>query len=128
MECLPQLKQSIMDAAADVCGSLQGVDYVEANFRTLLTRALRVRGHTVYEEVVIPYVLLPDEAIPIGHGFADIVIIVPRGAVILELKASRKNCQRQLSKYLRHWTYCPVYFGATVNFVADTVHVDYVEV
>jgi len=95
---------------------LSGVDYFEANFRTLLARLLRSQKLEVFEEVVIPYVI---DKLPFGHGYADIVILTPDGAIILELKTTKKDCTRQVQKYIRNWKYTPVVGGATINFVND---------
>ena len=113
----------IKKAAQDVAEMLSGVDYLEANFRTLLARLLRSQKLDVYEEVVIPYVI---DKIPFGHGFVDIVILTPDGAILLELKTTKKDCTRQLQKYLRNWKYTPVVGGATINFVGDEAKVAFV--
>lgn len=107
----------VAKAAQTVCEALSSIDYLENSFRVMLARELRQR-HDVYEEVVIPYVL---DKIPFGHGYADIVVMTPEGAVLLELKTTKKDCRRQLQKYIRHWKYCNVKFGATINFVNDSV-------
>ena len=106
----------ITKATQDVAEMLKGVDYLEANFRTLLARLLRSQKLDVYEEVVIPYIV---NQIPFGHGFADVVILTTDGAILLELKTTKKDCTRQLQKYLRNWRYTPVLGGATINFVCD---------
>lgn len=111
----------ISKAAQTVCEALSSIDYLENNFRVMLARELR-KGYEVYEEVVIPYVL---EKIPFGHGYADIVVMTPEGAIILELKTTKKDCKRQLQKYIKHWKYCNVKCGATINFVNDAVTVNF---
>jgi len=110
-------------AAQETCEMLSGVDYLESNFRTQLARLLRAQKLDVYEEVIIPYVI---DKIPFGHGFADIVILTPDGAIILELKTTKKDCTRQVKKYLNHWRYTPVVGGATINFVGDESKVAFV--
>ena len=116
--------QSILTKAAqDVAEMLIGVDYLEANFRTLLARLLRSQKLEVFEEVVIPYVT---NQIPFGHGFADIAIITQDGAILLELKTTKKDCTRQLQKYIRNWKYTPVVGGATINFVNDEAKIAFV--
>lgn len=116
---------SLEEMVQNVCSTLSSADYLENNFRVVLARLLRQNGYHVYEEVVIPYTL-PQDKIPFGHGFADIVVMVADGAILLELKASKKDCKRQLGKYLRHWSYSNIVYGATVNFVQDTACVDYI--
>ena len=113
----------ITQAAQETCEMLSGVDYLESNFRTQLARLLRAQKLDVYEEVIIPYVI---DKIPFGHGFADIVILTPDGAIILELKTTKKDCTRQVKKYLNHWRYTPVVGGATINFVGDESKVKFV--
>ncbi len=110
-------RTTITEAAENVCATLRGVDYAEGHFRVLLARRLRQK-YDVYEEVVIPFV---EQVIPFGFGKADIVLMVPHGAILLELKIVRKDCQRQLDRYLKHWSYSPVVGGATVHFVDDAV-------
>ena len=106
-----------------VCAILRGVDYAEGHFRVLLARRLRER-YDVYEEVVIPFV---DDVIPFGFGKADIVLMLPRGAILMELKIVKKDCQRQLDRYLKHWSYSPVVGGVAVHFVDDTVTVRFTD-
>tara|TARA_B110000977_G_scaffold162680_1_gene208282 strand:- start:111 stop:464 length:354 start_codon:yes stop_codon:yes gene_type:complete len=113
----------IAKTAQDVAEMLSGVDYLEANFRTLLARLLRSQKLEVCEEVVIPYVI---DKIPFGHGFADIVILTPDGVILLELKTTKKDCTRQVQKYIRNWKYTPVLGGATINFVGDEAKVAFV--
>lgn len=108
----------ITTAAESVCKSLSGVDYLENNFRVLLSRHLRKNGYEVYEEIVIPYILDTDN-IPFGHGYADIVLLTPDGSIIIELKTIKKNCSRQLKKYMKNWKYNSLYGGITINFVND---------
>lgn len=116
--------QSILTKAAqDVAEMLSGVDYLEANFRTLLARLLRSQKLEVFEEIVIPYVI---DQIPFGHGFVDIVVQTPDGAILLELKTTKKDCTRQLQKYLKNWRYTPVVGGATINFVNDEAKIAFV--
>jgi hypothetical protein len=115
----------ITKAAQDVAEMLSGVDYLEANFRTSLARLLRSQKLDVYEEVVIAYVNATNQ-IPFGHGYADIVIQTPEGAIILELKTTKKDCTRQLQKYLKNWRYTLVLGGATINFVGDEAKVTFV--
>ena len=116
--------QSILTKAAqDVAEMLRGVDYLEANFRTLLARLLRSQKLEVFEEVVIPYLV---NQIPFGHGFADVAILTPDGAILLELKTTKKDCSRQLQKYLKNWRYTPVLGGATINFVNDQAKIAFV--
>ena len=110
-------------AAQDVAEMLSGVDYLEANFRTLLARLLRSQKLEVCEEIVVPYVI---DKLPFGHGFVDIVILTPDGAIILELKTTKKDCTRQLHKYLKNWRYTPVVGGATINFVGDEAKIAFV--
>jgi hypothetical protein len=114
---------TISKAAEHVCEVLSCVDYLENSFRTMLARQLRAElrkelQYEVYEEVVIPYII---DKIPFGHGYADIVVMTPEGAIILELKTTKKNCKRQLDKYIKHWKYTKVQGGATINFVNDSV-------
>ena len=113
----------IAKAAQETCEMLSGVDYLETNFRTLLARLLRAQKLEVYEEIVIPYIV---NQIPFGHGYADIVIQTPEGAIILELKTTKKDCTRQVQKYIRNWKYTPVLGGATINFVGDEAKVAFV--
>ena len=116
----------ISKAAETVCELLSCVDYLENSFRVMLARQLRKelrkepkeQEYEVYEEVVIPYII---DKIPFGHGYADIVVMTPEGAIILELKTTKKNCKRQLDKYIKHWKYTKVQGGATINFVNDSV-------
>ena len=108
----------ISEAARKTCQAMSSVDYLENNFRVVLARELR-KSYDVYEEVVVPYIL---DTIPIGHGYADIVVMTPSGAIILELKVTKKDCTRQLQKYIKHWTYCKVKGGATINFINDQVN------
>lgn len=116
----------ISKAAESVCELLSCVDYLENSFRIMLARQLRAelrkepkgQEYEVYEEVVIPYIV---DKIPFGHGYADIVVTTPEGAIILELKTTKKNCKRQLDKYTKHWKYTKVQGGATINFVNDSV-------
>jgi hypothetical protein len=126
----PLVRRKIRESVVEVCTTLSGVDYLESNFRTLLARTLRSHGLEVYEEIIIPYTVA-GYPLPIGHGFADIVIHLPEsgGVVILELKANAKNCARQLQKYMRHWKYTgKVAFGMTINFHQDSISVnDYEE-
>lgn len=110
-------------AAQDVAEMLSGVDYLECNFRTLLARLLRSQKLDIYEEIVIPYIV---KQMPFGHGFADIVIQTPDGAILLELKTTKKDCTRQLQKYLKNWRYTPVVGGATINFVNDEAKIAFV--
>ena len=119
---LPRRRQ-IEKAAQDVCKMLSGVDYIECNFRTLLARQLRRQSLEVYEEIVIPYMI---DKIPFGHGFADIVIVMPDGAIILELKTTKKDCTRQLQKYLQNWRYTKVVGGATINFITDEAKITFI--
>jgi hypothetical protein len=109
--------RDISNAAQKVCEMLASMDYLENNFRVMLARELR-KSYEVYEEVVIPYIL---ETVPFGHGYADIVIMTKKGAIILELKTTKKDCKRQLDKYMKHWKYSKVKNGATINFVNDSV-------
>jgi len=109
----------ISEAAQKTCEAMSSVDYLESNFRAMLARELR-KSYDVYEEVVVPYILNVDP-IPIGHGYVDIVVMTAAGAIILELKITKKDCTRQLQKYMKHWTYCRVKGGATINFVNDQV-------
>ena len=102
---------------------LSGVDYLEANFRTSLARLLRSQKLDTYEEIVVPYVI---DKIPFGYGFVDIVIQTPDGAIILELKTTKKDCTRQLQKYMKNWKYTPVLGGATINFVGDEAKLAFV--
>jgi hypothetical protein len=112
----------ISKAAEHVCEVLSCVDYLENSFRIMLVRRLRALRkelqYEVYEEVVIPYII---DKIPFGHGYADIVVMTLEGAIILELKTTKKNCKRQLDKYIKHWKYTKVQGGATINFVNDSV-------
>tara|TARA_B110000879_G_C11120691_1_gene491647 strand:+ start:704 stop:1108 length:405 start_codon:yes stop_codon:yes gene_type:complete len=115
--------RDISNAAQKVCEMLASMDYLENNFRVMLARELRKSQQShevyeVYEEVVIPYIL---ETVPFGHGFADIVIMTKEGAIILELKTTKKDCKRQLDKYMKHWKYSKVKNGVTINFVNDSV-------
>ena len=110
----------ISEAARKTCQAMSSVDYLENNFRVGLARELR-KSYDVYEEVVVPYIINVD-TIPIGHGYADIVVMTPSGAIILELKVTKKDCTRQLQKYIKHWTYCKVKGGATINFINDQVN------
>tara|TARA_B110000093_G_scaffold180172_1_gene221630 strand:+ start:1043 stop:1444 length:402 start_codon:yes stop_codon:yes gene_type:complete len=112
--------RDISIAAQKVCEMLASMDYLENNFRVMLARELRKsqQSHEVYEEVVIPYIL---ETVPFGHGYADIVIMTKEGAIILELKTTKKDCKRQLDKYMKHWKYSKVKNGVTINFVNDSV-------
>jgi len=94
----------------------------------MLARELR-KSYEVYEEVVIPYILdtpfgLPF-GLPFGHGYADIVVMTDEGAIILELKTTKKDCKRQLDKYMKHWKYSKIKNGATINFVNDSVTVQF---
>ena len=113
----------IANAAQNVAEMLSGVDYFECNFRTQLARMLRSQKLDVYEEIVVPYVI---DKIPFGHGFVDIVILTPNGAILLELKTTKKDCSRQLQKYLRNWKYTLVLGGATINFNGDEAKVLFV--
>ena len=113
----------IAKAAQETCEMLSGVDYLECNFRTLLARLLRAQKLEVYEEIVIPYII---DKIPFGHGYADIVILTPDGAILLELKTTKKDCTRQLQKYIRNWKYTKALGGATINFVGDESKVKFV--
>lgn len=113
----------LTNAAQNVAEMLSGVDYLESNFRTSLARLLRSQKLDVYQEVVIPYIV---NQIPFGHGFADIVIQTQDGAIILELKTTKKDCTRQLQKYLKNWRYTPVVGGATINFVNDEAKIAFV--
>ena len=117
------MQSVIAKAAQDVAEMLSGVDYLESNFRTLLARLLRSQKLDTYEEVVIPYIV---NQIPFGHGFADIVVETPDGAILLELKTTKKDCTRQLQKYIRNWKYTPVVGGATINFVNDEAKIAFV--
>jgi len=117
------MQSIIRKAAEDVAEMLSGVDYLEANYRTLLARLLRLQKLEVFEEVVIPYII---DKLPFGHGFADIVIQTPDGAILLELKTTKKDCTRQLQKYLKNWRYTPVLGGATINFVNDEAKIAFV--
>lgn len=118
--------QCISKAADAVCKALGSADYLENNFRVMLARELRrelrrelkIQGYEIYEEVVIPYII---DHIPFGHGFADIVVVTPEGSIILELKTTKKDCKRQLDKYMKHWKYNKLNGGATINFVNDSV-------
>jgi hypothetical protein len=110
-------RTAITSAAEKVCESLSSADYLESNFRVMLARELG-KSFEVYEEVVVPYIF---DTVPMGHGYVDIVVMTPDGAIILELKITKKNCYRQLKKYITHWNYCAVKCGATINFVNDTV-------
>ena len=113
----------VSQAAQAVCEMLSGVDYLESNFRNLLARQLRQKALVVHEEVVVPYIT---NQIPFGHGFVDIVIQTPNGAILLELKTTKKDCTRQLQKYIRNWKYTPVVGGATINFVNDEAKINFV--
>jgi len=115
----------IAKTAQDVAEMLSGVDYLESNFRTVLARLLRSQKLEVFEEVVIPYVNATNQ-IPFGHGFVDIVILTPNGAILLELKTTKKDCTRQLQKYMKNWRYTPVVGGATINFNGDEAKVAFV--
>ncbi len=117
------MQSVITKAAQDVAEMLSGVDYLECNFRTSLARLLRSQKLDIYEEIVIPYVT---NQIPFGHGFADIVVQTPDGAILLELKTTKKDCTRQLQKYIRNWKYTPVLGGATINFVGDEAKIAFV--
>ena len=119
------MQSIITKAAQDVAEMLRGVDYLEANFRTLLARLLRSQKLDVYEEVVIAFVNATNQ-IPFGHGFVDIVVQTPDGAILLELKTTKKDCTRQLQKYIRNWKYTPVLGGATINFVNDEAKIAFV--
>ena len=120
--------QCISNSADAVCKALGSADYLENNFRVMLARELRrelrelreLRDHPaeIYEEVVIPYII---DSVPFGHGFADVVVVTSEGSIILELKTTKKNCKRQLDKYMKHWKYNKLHGGATINFVNDTV-------
>ena len=77
---------AITSAAEKVCKSLASADYLESNFRVTLARELR-KSFEVYEEVVVPYTL---DVIPIGQGYVDIVVITSDGAILLELKITKK--------------------------------------
>lgn len=112
------ISNDISDAAQKVCEALSSMDYLENNYRVMLARELR-KSHEVYEEVVIPYVL--PFGLPFGHGYADIVVMTDEGAIILELKSTKKDCKRQLDKYMKHWKYSKIKNGATINFVNDAV-------
>lgn len=111
------ISNDIVNAAQKVCEALSSMDYLENNYRVMLARELQ-KSHEVYEEVVIPYIL---ETIPFGHGYADIVVMTDEGAIILELKTTKKDCKRQLDKYMKHWKYSKIKNGATINFVNDSV-------
>jgi hypothetical protein len=113
----------IAKAAQDVAEMLSGVEYLECNFRTVLARLLRSQKLEVFEEIVIPLIV---NQIPIGYGFADIVVQTPDGAILLELKTTKKDCTRQLQKYLKNWRYTPVLGGATINFVNDEAKIAFV--
>jgi hypothetical protein len=113
----------IAKSAQNVAEMLSGVDYLESNFRTSLARLLRSQKLEVCEEIVVPYVI---DKIPFGHGFVDIVILTPDGAILLELKTTKKDCTRQLQKYLKNWRYTPVVGGATINFVGDEAKIAFV--
>jgi hypothetical protein len=119
---MDSIYQCISKAADDVCEALGSADYLENNFRVMiareLRRKLRTEGCEIYEEVVIPYII---DSIPFGHGFADVVVVTSEGSIILELKTTKKNCKRQLDKYMKHWKYSNLHGGATINFVNDTV-------
>lgn len=108
---------AITTAAEKVCEALASADYLESNFRVTLARELR-KTFDVYEEVVVPYTL---DVIPIGQGYVDIAVMTSGGAILLELKTTKKKSYRQLCKYIKHWKYCPVKCGATIHFVNDTV-------
>ena len=113
----------VSQAAQAVCEMLSGVDYLESNFRNLLARQLRQKALVVHEEVVVAYIV---NQIPFGHGFVDIVVQTPQGAILLELKTTKKDCTRQLQKYIRNWNYTPVVGGATINFVNDEAKINFV--
>lgn len=115
----------IAKSAQNVAEMLSGVDYLESNFRTVLARLLRSQKLDTYEEVVIAYVNATNQ-IPFGYGFVDIVILTPDGAILLELKTTKKDCTRQLQKYIRNWRYTPVLGGATINFVGDEAKLAFV--
>ena len=120
---LTKMEAIVSQAAQAVCEMLSGVDYLESNFRNLLARQLRQKALVVHEEVVVAYII---EELPFGHGFVDIVIQTPNGAILLELKTTKKDCTRQLQKYIRNWKYTPVVGGATINFVNDEAKINFV--
>jgi hypothetical protein len=121
----PVMRRQIREAAMEVCTLLSGVDYLESNFRKLLARRLMKDGFDVYEEVIIPYTCA-GYPLPIGHGFADIVLYLPHedASIILELKTNGKDCSRQLQKYIKHWTYSKILFGVTINFHRDSITIN----
>ena len=113
----------IAKAAQDVAEMLSGVDYLESNFRTSLLVCYAPRNSTCSKKSSFHTLLTK---IPFGHGFVDIVILTPDGAILLELKTTKKDCTRQLQKYMKNWRYTPVVGGATINFVGDEAKVAFV--
>lgn len=126
MKTHANIRKDIRNASKEIADLLAGEEYLESNFRKLLSRQLKYKGYDVYQEVPIVY-RADGNAIPFGHGFIDIIIRRPRGVIILELKITTKNCKKQLKRYIRHWTHTTVLFGMTINFVSDNVIIEDVE-
>ena len=120
------IREDIRTAARGIADLLSGTEYLESQHRRLLSRALKNKGYDVYQEVPMTFTL-PNDPIPFGHGFIDILILTKQGVIILELKITAKNCKKQLHRYMNHWNHTPVLFGMTVNFVSDNVIIEDVE-
>lgn len=126
MKTYSNIRKDVRNTSKEVADLLSGEEYLESNFRKLLSRQLKNKGYDVYQEVPLTY-RLDGDPIPFGHGFMDIVIRRPSGVIILELKITPKNCKKQLIRYIRHWTHTRVLFGMTINFVSGNVIIEDVE-
>ena len=124
----PDIRKIIRDCADEVSALFNGGEYLESQHRNMMARKLTRKLKDVHENFEIfmerPVPLFfPNEPIPFGMGYIDIVIFDKsiNSSIILELKITTKDPKRQLNKYMTHWRYTPLLFGMTINFSNDKV-------